>query len=61
MYTPEQVRRFIKLVENSNLVLGRKAGFPNATAFGLEDIQRAVDLVEDGPGNHVLIAPNGEQ
>ncbi|KAF2652765.1 GroES-like protein [Lophiostoma macrostomum CBS 122681] len=62
MYSPEQLKRYIKLIENGNLVLGRKSGFENPSSYSLNDVEDALNAVErSGPGNHVVLAPNGEQ
>lgn len=63
MYNREQVKKFIKMIENGNAVLGDAVGLDVAGSFGLDKIEEALDLAEKGAGwgRDVLIAPNGEQ
>jgi threonine dehydrogenase-like Zn-dependent dehydrogenase len=63
MYERAQVERFIRLIENGNLVFGESVGLTVAGTFPLEKIEEALDLAEKGAGwgDIVLLAPNGEQ
>ncbi|KAF2182997.1 isopropanol dehydrogenase [Zopfia rhizophila CBS 207.26] len=62
MYEREQVQRFIRMLENGNLALGDRVGLNVAGVFGLEDVEKALDVAEKGTGwgNDVLLAPNRE-
>lgn len=58
MYTPEQMRAFIKMVEVGNLVLGKKAGVPEPEQFALKDWEQAfVFAAEEDGGVGPVIEP----
>ena len=59
MYDRNQVLQMIKMVENGNLVLGRKAGVEIIGEYGLEDIYEAMQLAAEKPawGSAVSLVP----
>lgn len=61
MYEHEQIKRFIRMIENGNLVLGKRVGLTAKAVFRLEDVERALVEAEGatGWGGDVLFAPNG--
>jgi NADPH:quinone reductase-like Zn-dependent oxidoreductase len=63
MYERELIKRFIRMLENGNLVLGEEVGLSVGGVFGLDDIEEALAAAEEstGWGGDILLAPNGEQ
>lgn len=61
-YDRTQVAKFIRLVENGNLTLGKRVGLHIAGVFGLDQMETALDMAETsaGWGGDVLLAPSGE-
>jgi threonine dehydrogenase-like Zn-dependent dehydrogenase len=62
MYTSDQARDLIKLIESGVLKLGEKAGLKTKGVFSLEDGEEALRLAskEGGAGRAVFLAPNQE-
>lgn len=60
MYTPEQLRQLIRLVESGALPLGESRGFKCAGVFPLEEWQQAFDTAarESKAGTFVVLEPN---
>ncbi|KAL8660408.1 MAG: hypothetical protein Q9202_006573 [Teloschistes flavicans] len=63
MYTREQVERCFRMAETGVLGLGEKAGVRTVGAFGLWEVETAVDTAKDEAnvwGRQVLLEPWGE-
>jgi threonine dehydrogenase-like Zn-dependent dehydrogenase len=62
MYTSDQARDLIKMIESGILKLGEKAGLKTTGVFKLEDGVEALRLAskEGGAGHAVFFAPNQE-
>lgn len=62
MYEREQTKRLIKMVEFGNLKLGKESGVQVLGPYGLDDIEKALDVAAEhaGWGEDVVLAPNKE-
>ena len=63
MYTREQAKKFLAMLENGNLIVGEGAGLGGQRVFGLEEMEDAITMAEKGGGwgGDVVLAPNGEE
>lgn len=63
MYTPEQLRQLVRMVETGVLQLGEKRGFKCAGVFQLEEWQQAFDTAarEAKIGSFAVLQPNKQK